>query len=546
MAWWKELTYWHCHTTVLIQLSCQGLFLFFLSYNVPFPSGFKANPIASLSPSFHTFDWILGFFYLVSCVWHSSLWNSLFWPEVSHFIFFDFQNPTLLSTLTLDKPRTHWFGQPTCLLIANTTHSIMHCYATHSSTLQQTLALVPQWRCMVSDSSLPLLLPTPRSPSDWGGELPPAAVLSYSDAVRVRNPTKMKLSIETQPEMDEGLTTQHTYPNDNDKSIPHPGQSEDEVWTTVVLNVTCYNLFVHLAVSSITHLALYLVAPLHLATCLLIVLCNLVVLGHTSSGQSFFLSIFTLSMCAEVCWPAILILSRSHQYLVNSFRYQYSILTPSMCAKSIHLDLNIEEVTRIVWQCNGVWRHKMPRSWGICFCTECSREEPVGTRKTAHKQTDRKAHLMQREWVSFIEGNWPLLTQREETDPANWGGILFSGWKLDVDAQWVVLSDWNNQWELLNVSRNLFISRNLYDEAKTKASKPTPQVDTRSSETSPSDSKNPEKVRRWLGKCCVRVATDLSESRIIPSTPGSGKYQLEERADIHPVERMIKKALIAK
>ena len=28
----------------------------FLSYDVPFPSGFKANPVASSSPSFRTFD----------------------------------------------------------------------------------------------------------------------------------------------------------------------------------------------------------------------------------------------------------------------------------------------------------------------------------------------------------------------------------------------------------------------------------------------------------------------------------------------------------
>ena len=46
---------------------------------------------------------------------------------------------------------------------------------------------------------------------------------------------KMKLFVETQLEMDEGLTIQHTYLNDNDKSIPHLGQSEDEVWTTIVL-----------------------------------------------------------------------------------------------------------------------------------------------------------------------------------------------------------------------------------------------------------------------------------------------------------------------
>ena len=79
---------------------------------------------------------------------------------------------------------------------------------------------------------------------------------------------------------------------------------------------------------------------LNLTTCLLIVLCNLVVLGHALSGQPFFLSIFILFMCANVCWPAILILSCSHQYLVNSFRCQYSVLTLSMCAESIHLDLN--------------------------------------------------------------------------------------------------------------------------------------------------------------------------------------------------------------
>ena len=77
--------------------------------------------------------------------------------------------------------------------------------------------------------------------------------------------------------------------------------------------VRCYNLLVHSAVSSIIHLALYLVAPLHLATCLLIVLYNLVVLGCASSGQPFFLS----------------------------------ILTPSMCAKSIHLDLNNVLVCRV-------------------------------------------------------------------------------------------------------------------------------------------------------------------------------------------------------
>ena len=83
--------------------------------------------------------------------------------------------------------------------------------------------LVPQLRHMVSDSSLPLLLPTPKFPSDQGGEPLPTTVLSYSDTVRVRYPTKTKLSIETQLEMDEGLTAQPTYPNDNDKSIPHPG-----------------------------------------------------------------------------------------------------------------------------------------------------------------------------------------------------------------------------------------------------------------------------------------------------------------------------------
>ena len=79
---------------------------------------------------------------------------------------------------------------------------------------------------------------------------------------------------------------------------------------------------------------------LHLATCLLIILHSLVALGHASSGQPFFLSVLTSSMCAEVHWPAILILSCSHQYLVNLFRYQYSILTPSVYAESIHLDPN--------------------------------------------------------------------------------------------------------------------------------------------------------------------------------------------------------------
>ena len=43
----------------------------------------------------------------------------------------------------------------------------------------------------------------------------------------------MKPSVETQPEMDEGLTTQLSYHNDNNKSIPHPGRSEDEVRTTI-------------------------------------------------------------------------------------------------------------------------------------------------------------------------------------------------------------------------------------------------------------------------------------------------------------------------
>ena len=42
-------------------------------------------------------------------------------------------------------------------------------------------------------------------------------------------------------------------------------------------------------------------------------------------------------MCAEVHWPAILILSCSHKYLVNSSRYQYSVLTPVVCAELIRL-----------------------------------------------------------------------------------------------------------------------------------------------------------------------------------------------------------------
>ena len=112
---------------------------------------------------------------------------------------------------------------------------IMHHYATHSSTAQQTPVLVPQPRHIVSDSSLPLLLPAPEFPSDQGGELLPAAVLSYSTAVRARNPMQMKPSVETQLEMDKGLTTQPSYHNDNNKSIPHPGWSEDEVWTTIAL-----------------------------------------------------------------------------------------------------------------------------------------------------------------------------------------------------------------------------------------------------------------------------------------------------------------------
>ena len=146
----------------------------------------------------------------------------------------------------------------------------------------------------------------------------------------------------------------------------------------------------------------------------------------------------------------------------------------------------------------------------------------------------------------LLKGTGLSQPKGKETDLANWGGILFSGQELNVDTQQVALSDWNNQWELMNASRNLFISRNPYDKAKTKALKPIPQVDTGSSETFQSDSENPEKVRRWSGKCHIRVMTDLSESRVIPPTSGNGKYQLKEKADIHPIERMIKKALIAK
>ena len=84
----------------------------------------------------------------------------------------------------------------------------------------------------------------------------------------------------------------------------------------------------------------------------------------------------------------------------------------------------------------------------------------------------------------------------------------------------------------MNASRNLFVSRNPYDKVRTKASKPTPQVDTGIFESSVSNSKNPKKVRRWLGKHHVRVATDLSKSRVILPTPGNGKYQSKQKADI--------------
>ena len=57
--------------------------------------------------------------------------------------------------------------------------------------------------------------------------------------------------------------------------------------------VRCYNLLVHSAVTTITHL----VAPLHLVTRLLIVLRNLVALGRASSGQPFS-SAFSHHPCA--------------------------------------------------------------------------------------------------------------------------------------------------------------------------------------------------------------------------------------------------------
>ena len=313
----------------------------------------------------------------------------------------------------------------------------MHCYATRSSTAQ-----VPQLRCTVSDSSLPLLLPAPESPSNRGGELPPAAVLLYSATVRARNPMQTKLSVETQLETNKGLTTQPSYHNDNNESIPHPGQSGDEVWTTIALK------------------------------------------RQLGSRDSIVASRGTRHQDLEEFASA---LSAAERSLSEQER--------QLISKRIE-------------------------------------------RLTPYKESE--SSLLKR-----TNPSWP---KGKETDLANWGGILFSGQELDVDTQRAVLSNWNNQQGLSNVSRNPFISRNPYDEVREGVLKPAWQPDSDIPGTSSKKSENPkkQKVREQLNKHQVRVAPDQSESGVIPPEAENGKVQLKEKADMRPIKRMMKKALTAK
>ena len=268
-------------------------------------------------------------------------------------------------------------NQLVCLLI-------MHCYATRSSTTQ-----VSQLRRTVSDSSLPLLLPASESPSDRGREPPPAAVPSYSAAVRARNPMQMKPSVETLPETEKGLTTQPSYHNDNNESIPHPGRSEDEVRTTIALKRRLGS-------------------------------CNSIVASGGARCQD-------LEEFASALSAAERSLSEQERQLISK---QIERLTP-------------------------------------------------------YKESES----------SSLKGTGPSRPKGKETDPANWGGISFSGRELNVDTQQAVLSDWNKQQGLSNVSRNPFVSRNPYDEVRKGVLKPTWRPDSGIPKTSSKESENPKKQK---------------------------------------------------
>ena len=92
-------------------------------------------------------------------------------------------------------------------------------------------------------------------------------------------------------------------------------------------------------------------------------------------------------------------------------------------------------------------------------------------RQLIGKQIERLTSYEESE-SSLSKGTGPSRPKGKETDPANWGVISFSRWEFNVDAQQAALSNWNNQQGLLNVSRNLFVSRNPYDEARGGALKP--------------------------------------------------------------------------
>ena len=64
-----------------------------------------------------------------------------------------------------------------------------------------------------------------------------------------------------------------------------------------------------------------------------------------------------------------------------------------------------------------------------------------------------------------------------------------------MDTQQAVLSDWNKQQGLSNVSRNPFVSRNPYDEVRKGVLKPTWRPDSGIPKTSSKESENPKKQK---------------------------------------------------